>query len=652
MKRYHRWRILVEDIEPAVQGGRFPIKREVGDILEVHATIVHEGHDVWAADLLFRPRGQQEWFRVPMRSINPGLDRWSASFPLEEVTTYYYTFEAWPDRYATWLEKVRARHGAGEDVGADWAEGQRLVSRLLRRARSLKEKEVLRQVARLLQRVEDVERTLAELGNETVLLAARRCADKAEVYRHEPALAVVVDRVQARFATWYELFPRSQTPDPARSGTFLDVIARLDDLRDLGFDVIYLPPIHPIGRTHRKGKNGTLVAGPDDPGSPWAIGNESGGHYSIEPSLGTLEDFRRLVQEARQRGMEIALDFAIQCSPDHPYVRQHPEWFYRYPDGSIRYAENPPKKYHDIYPLDFETADWPALWREMQAILEYWIAQGVEVFRVDNPHTKPLGFWAWLIESIKQKYPRVIFLAEAFTRPAVMKALAKVGFTQSYTYFTWRNTRQELESYFRELMETDMVEYFRGHLFANTPDILPVYLQKGGRPAFKIRYILAGTLSSLCGIYSGYELCENVPLREGSEEYLDSEKYQIRVRDWQKPGHIRDFIRAVNRARKQHPALQLYRNLRFHDSTDEHILCYSKATPDFRDAVIVVVNLDPHRVHDGVVRLHLEHLGLAPQQTYRVHDELTGQTWTWRGAENYVRLDPQQEPAHLLVVQR
>jgi starch synthase (maltosyl-transferring) len=420
----------------------------------------------------------------------------------------------------------------------------------------------------------------------------------------------------------------------------------------MGFDVIYLPPIHPIGRSYRKGRNNSLTPAPTDPGSPWAIGNEQGGHKSIEPSLGTFAGFEAFVQAAKEHGIEVAIDFAIQCSPDHPYVREHPEWFYHRPDGTIKYAENPPKKYQDIYPVNFDTDAWPALWEEIKSTVLFWIERGITTFRVDNPHTKPIHFWEWLIGEVKRVHPEVIFLSEAFTRPKVMKTLAKAGFTQSYTYFTWRNEKKELIDYLTELTQTEAAEYLRGNFFANTPDILHAFLQKGGRPAFKIRHILAATLSSVYGIYSGFELCENTPLREGSEEYLDSEKYQIKPRDWDAPGNIKDFIAKVNRARRANPALQLYDNLRFHRTADPNILCYSKATPDFANIVLVVVNLDPHRPQQDMVEIDLAELGLSTDQPFQVVDQITGAAWTWRGSRNFVRLDPNQEPAHLFAVQR
>jgi starch synthase (maltosyl-transferring) len=459
----------------------------------------------------------------------------------------------------------------------------------------------------------------------------------------------VVDRKAARASTWYEMFPRSQGRTPGRHGTFDDCIARLDDIQAMGFDVIYLPPIHPIGRTARKGRDNSLTTEPGDPGSPWAIGNEHGGHTAIEPALGTLADFHRLVAAAQARGMEIALDFAIQCSPDHPWVRSHPEWFHHRPDGGIKYAENPPKKYEDIYPINFSTPAWTALWHELRQVLEFWVEQGVTIFRVDNPHTKPLPFWQWVIAEVQAKRPDVLFLAEAFTRPKLMRALAKVGFTQSYTYFTWRTTKAELTEYLTELTQTEVREYMRGNLFTNTPDILPPHLQEGGRPAFKIRVALAATLSSVYGIYSGYELCEHLA-RSDVEEYANNEKYEIRVRDWDAPGNIKDYIARLNAIRRAHPALQLYTNLTFHQADDDAVLFYGKMTPDRADAVLVAVNLDPKGPRETTLHLPLDALGIGPDQPYLVHDLLGEGERPGRGRLHRLRLDPEDEPAFVFAV--
>jgi starch synthase (maltosyl-transferring) len=660
MERLHTARIIIEGVQPQLDGGRYPIKRLVGATLEVQADIFRDGHDLLVAVLKYRPQQQVEWSETPMRCVNPGLDLWVGSFLLNEVAAYTYTIEAWVDVFASWRVELKKKADAAQDVASELLEGARLIRSTAQRLAdepasspaASKPAEFLTRAAERISKAGSQTEAVSLALDEELAAVMSRHPDRSQSSLMERELQVVVDRRRAQFAAWYEMFPRSQGSSKDRSGTFADCIRRLPEVKRLGFDVIYLPPIHPIGKTHRKGKNNSLIAGPNDPGSPWGIGSETGGHMSIEPSLGTLEDFDGFVAAARELDIEVALDFAIQCSPDHPYVKQHPEWFYHRPDGSIKYAENPPKKYQDIYPLNFDCDAWPSLWEEMRTILLFWIGHGIRTFRVDNPHTKPIRFWEWLIGQIKGEHPDVIFLSEAFTRPKVMKTLAKVGFTQSYTYFTWRNAKAELTEYLTELTQTAMADYYRGNLFANTPDILHEYLQQGGRPAFKIRALLAATLSSLYGIYNGFELCENTPLRPGSEEYLDSEKYEIKPRDWNAPGNINDFLATVNRVRRENPALQRYRNLRFHACDNEQIICYSKATADFSNAVIVVVNLDPYRWQEGYVRLDLAELGLGADQWYAVHDQLTGALWHWHGAHNYVRLDPLREPAHLLVVQR
>jgi starch synthase (maltosyl-transferring) len=461
----------------------------------------------------------------------------------------------------------------------------------------------------------------------------------------------VVDRPQAAFAAWYEMFPRSQARVPGRHGTFDDCIDRLPGIRRMGFDVVYLPPIHPIGRTARKGPDNALAAGPGDPGSPWAIGGPEGGHTAVHPELGTTEDFRRLVKTAQDLGMEIALDFAIQCSPDHPWVREHPEWFYQRPDGTIKYAENPPKKYQDIYPINFATPAWESLWNALLGVVRFWIDQGVRTFRVDNPHTKPLDFWAWLIQEVQDRDPDVVFLSEAFTRPKVMRALGKAGFTQSYTYFTWRNFKEELTEYLEELTGTEMAEYFRGNFFVNTPDILPEVLQRGGPPAFRMRAALAATLSSVWGLYSGYELCEATPL-PGSEEYRASEKYEIRVRDWDAPGNISSYIAQLNAIRQENPALHRMGGLRFYPANSPHVLFYGKLTPARDNVILVAVNLDPFATHEATLEVPLAEIGIAPDETYELHELLGGDRRLVRGATHSVTLDPRTAPAHIYRVGR
>ncbi len=467
--------------------------------------------------------------------------------------------------------------------------------------------------------------------------------------RYKRTLELIVDRKVAEFGAWYEFFPRSQVQAPHQEATFLDCIGRLADIKKMGFDIIYLPPIHPIGITNRKGPDNLLMAAENSPGSPWAIGSKEGGHKALHPQLGGFEAFERFMAAAKDLRLEIALDIAFQCSPDHPYVKECPQWFYHRPDGSIHYAENPPKKYEDIYPLDFYCKDWKNLWEELKSIVLFWIDKGINIFRVDNPHTKPLYFWKWLIEEIQKDHPQVIFLSEAFSRPKIMKFLAKTGFSQSYTYFTWRNTKWELQSYLTELIDTNMKYYFRGNFFVNTPDILPEYLQKGGSPAFKIRLVLASTLSSSYGIYSGFELCEALA-KPNTEEYANSEKYQIKLRDWDQPGNIKDFIAKINGIRRENPALQEYKNLEFYETFNEPMLCYGKRTADNANMIVIVVNLDPFATHEDTIRLPLSKFGIQEGQSYQMHDLLTGAVYVWKGPSNYVRLDPQVNPAHIFLV--
>ncbi len=475
--------------------------------------------------------------------------------------------------------------------------------------------------------------------------------ERSGATQYVPPPRVIVDRPAAQMAAWYEFFPRSAEGRGDRGSTLRDCLPRVEDAKAMGFDVIYFPPIHPIGHTNRKGRNNSVTCEPGDPGVPWAIGSEAGGHKAVEPSLGTLEDFDWLQTEVRKRGMEIALDFAINCSPDHPYVKEHPEWFYKRPDGSIKYAENPPKKYEDIFPLNFRCPNWPELWAEMVSIVLFWADRSVRIFRVDNPHTKPVAFWEYLVARVREKYPDVLFLAEAFTRPKMMKAQAKAGFTQSYTYFTWRNTKQELTEYFAELTQTEMRDYFRGNLWPNTPDILPFVLQDGGRPAFMTRAVLAATLSTLYGVYSGYELCENEAL-PGREEYLDSEKYQFKERDWNAPGNIKDWITRLNQIRKENRALHFYDNLRFYHADNDAILFYGKMTAARDNIILVVVNLDPHHKQHSYLDVPLDQFGSMEGDAYQAHDLLSDVRYIWHGRRNYVELDPEIQPAHVFRVRR
>ena len=644
--------VVIESVGPSIDGGRHPVKAIVGDTLAVEATVFRHGHDRVRAAVRWQAPGDAAEHETPMTLVVPGLDRWRGELHLEQIGRYRFTVVGWSDAYASWVEEFRKRVAAEQpDVAGEIAEGVALVQRVLKQLRG----DGKREVGLLLERLREAQgsptQVLEVASSEGVLELLARVAPREDEVRHEPELVVVVDRERARFGAWYELFVRSQGTHPTRSGTFRDAERRLPDIQRLGFDMVYLAPIHPIGRTDRKGANNRLGAAPDDPGSPWAIGSDAGGHTAIEPSIGTLEDFDRFVRAADALGMEIALDFAIQCSPDHPWVRDHPDWFDRRPDGTIRYAENPPKKYQDIYPLNFDTPDWEHLWEALRDVVRFWVARGVRIFRVDNPHTKPIGFWTWLIDSIQATDPNVLFLAEAFTRPPMMQGLGKRGFTQSYTYFTWRNTKAELVEYLTELTRTDMALYYRPNFFANTPDILPPILQQGGRPAFKSRLALAATLSPSYGIYSGYELCENAAI-EGREEYLHSEKYEIKVRDWNPPGNINDFIASVNRARRENPALQQFTNLRFLDVDSDQVIAYVKWVPGGGNSVIVVVNLDPSTPHAATVRVPPDAVGGRAGGSYGVHDLLTGTRYTW-GERNYVHLDPVAgEPAHILRVER
>lgn len=641
-----RQRAIIEAVTPEIDGGRYAIKRTVGEYVVVEADIFADGHDQLSAVLSFRQAGATDWEELFMEPI--GNDRWRAQFQVTQIGQAFYRILAWVDPFQTWQQDLHKRVAAEQDVAVELLIGAELVERAAQ-AQSGDLAAKLRNYAQMLRQGGDpaIEIALSPtLGSLMQLYGERRFVTAY------PERRVWVDPEKARFSTWYELFPRSCGPDEHTHGTFQDVIARLPLLAEMGFDVLYLPPIHPIGRTFRKGKNNSMTAEPEDVGSPWAIGGPEGGHKAIHPQLGSLEDFHRLVAEAKKLNIDIALDIAFQCSPDHPYVKEHPEWFKKRPDGTIQYAENPPKKYQDIYPLDFETENWQALWEELKSVIEYWIDQGVTIFRVDNPHTKAFGFWEWCIGQIKAKHPQTIFLSEAFTRPKLMKSLAKLGFTQSYTYFTWRNDKWGLTEYFTELTQTPMREYYRPNLWPNTPDILNEFLQKGGRPAFMLRLILAATLGASYGIYGpAFELCENRPLRPGSEEYLDSEKYQIRHWDLDAPDNLRPLIAQVNRIRRQNPALQSDWSLVFHPTDNEALICYSKRTFDGSNRILVAVNLDPFHIQSGWVTLNLGALGLEHWQTFKVIDLLDGQQYSWQGSTNYIKLDPWTMPAHIFLVE-
>jgi starch synthase (maltosyl-transferring) len=645
-----RKRVVIEGLEPEIDGGRFAIKGVVGEKVVVRADVFVDGHDRVDTSLLYRKSGEQTWQEVPMRPLMN--DRWEGMFIPEDVGLYYYTVRGWVDPFETWQHSLRKKAEAGQDVKLELVIGTGLIEGAARAAVGI-DAERLAMAVKTLTSEGDPSTVVSHALRAELMESVKRLLDKrlATIYHRE--LPLVVDRKKAIFSAWYERFPRSCSSEPGRHGTFKDCERLLPEIGKMGFDVLYFPPIHPIGRTHRKGRNNSPVAGPGDPGSPWAIGGPEGGHKSVHPELGTLEDFRRLVSKAGEYGIEIALDLAFQCSPDHPYVKEHPEWFRWRPDGKVQHAENPPKSYEDIYPFDFECDQWKALWEELKSVARFWIEQGVRIFRVDNPHTKPFDFWEWLVGGIKEAHPDVIFLAEAFTRPKIMYRLAKLGFSQSYTYFAWRNTKWELKSYFEGLAQPQVRDHFRANLWPNTPDILTEYLQMGGRPAYMARFVLAATLSSAYGIYGpAFELCENLAKEPGSEEYLNSEKYEIRHWDTKRPESLKGLITRVNKIRRENPALQGCGNLMFHPTDNDQLVCYSRQTEEASNIILVVVNLDPHHAHSCTVELPLAQLSLDTRQPYQVHDLLSDVRFLWYGSKNYVELDPKIIPAHIFRIRR
>ena len=644
-------RVVVEHVRPTVDCGDLPAKAAVGQPLRVSADVFADGHDMLVAWVRHGRPGSRQRLEEPMTAA--GNDHWQALLTPPKQGAWEFEIVGLVDEYGTWLRDLRARIAAGQDVAVEFEVGARMVDARLDGAVKPRAAD-----ATALGRLRDVLRDpslpdaskLTEASRLPLVALMQRLADRRRATVAGP-FPLWVDRELGAFSAWYEMFPRSEGAHDGHSGTFATAAQRLPAIAAMGFDIVYLPPIHPIGQTFRKGPNNSLDAGPDDPGSPWAIGSEAGGHTAVHPQLGTLDDFDFFVRHARECGLEVALDYALQCSPDHPWVRQHPQWFKHRPDGSIRYAENPPKRYQDIYPINFDTDDRTALWEALRDVVLFWIGHGVSVFRVDNPHTKPIPFWQWLIGSVRAQHPDTLFLAEAFTRPRMMQRLAKVGFTQSYTYFTWRNAKWELEEYLRELSQTEMADWFRPNFWPNTPDILHATLQYGGPPAFRLRLVLAALAAPSWGMYSGYELYENVPLREGSEEYLNSEKYQYRPRNWAQKDSLAPMITRVNDIRRRHRrAAGLMRTLRLHHVDNDAVLCFSRTTDERDDTLLVVVNLDPHRAQEATTWLDLKALGLEEHQDFEVHDELGGDTWVWQGPSNYVRLDPLERPAHVFSV--
>ena len=629
-------RIEITAAQPQTPSRTFPAKAAVGDAFVVSADIFKDGHDLLAA----RVRAPHEGVSVPM--VDAGNDRWEATLTLARVGATELLVEAWPDRFATWRRDISVKAGAGQDVGTELEEGAILLGLLAPHVPEVR-RGIVADAAVALRRASCTTEVRLNAGlDDAVAVAVAGVALPSDVTA-EP-LPLWVDRRRGLFSTWYELFPRSE-------GGFQGAAKRLAAVADMGFDIVYLPPIHPIGVTARKGRNNAVEAAPGDVGSPWAIGGPEGGHLDIHPELGTAADLRALVAEARSLGMEIALDYALQCSPDHPWVREHPEWFHHRPDGTIKYAENPPKKYQDIYPINFwpeAEADRVALWEECKAVLDHWIGEGIEVFRVDNPHTKPMAFWAWVIPAVQEDHPEVVFLAEAFTRPKVMARLAEVGFTLSYTYFTWRTTKEELTTYVTELETGPTASYMRPSFWPNTPDILAEPLRHGSPAAFRLRLVLAATLSPSYGIYSGYELCENEPQSEANEEYASSEKYELKERDWSDPDSLAPLVTTLNHARRDHPSLQRLGGTHFHHSSKDALLVYSRTSTDGADVVLCIVNLDPEGWQEDTLHLDLEALGLPGDEPFVAHDLLSDQRFTWQGPSPYVRLDPAEAPAHVL----
>jgi len=643
-------RVVIEGVAPEIDGGRFPIKRTVGESVAVSADIFTDGHDVVSGVLLYRKAEASAWSEVALQFLVN--DRWRASFDVTEVGRYVYTLSAWVDPFRSWRRDLAKKVEAGQAVGVELLTGAALIDAAAQRAAGTDAKWLAQRAGELRSaRGQDIKVLLAMDDVLSGLMDKYPHRKAASTYPKE--LAVVAEPVNARFSAWYEMFPRSCSAEPGRHGTLRDAADRLPYIARMGFDVLYLPPVHPIGRTHRKGRNNSPSARPEDPGSPWAIGATEGGHRDIHPQLGTLADFRQLLEKAKDYGITLAVDLAFQCSPDHPYVDAHPEWFRRRADGSIQYAENPPKKYQDIYPLDFETDQWRDLFQELKEVVYFWLDQGVRIFRVDNPHTKPFAFWEWLIHAVKSDFPEVVFLAEAFTRPKIMYRLAKLGFTQSYTYFTWRNTAWEIKKYFTELIQTDVREYFRPNLWPNTPDILAEYLQTGGRPAFISRLVLAATLGASYGIYGpAFELCVDKPKEADSEEYLNAEKYEVRHWDIDNPQSLKDLIGRINRVRRENPALHSNESLRFHPTSNEQLLCYTKHSPDYSNIIIVVVNLDPHHTQAGWAEMATDKFGLDPDQAFQAHDLLSEARYLWHGRRHYLELNPQIVPAHIFRIRR
>lgn len=646
-----RRRVIIENLMPQIEGGRFPAKRAVGELLTISADVFVDGHDALKAIVRHRLEGSGQLFETDM--VHKVNDRWTADIRITEPRDIYFTVIAWVDHFTTWLDRLKKKHAAGQDLSIELMDGARMIRAMAQRASASGRKDDAHRLETFAGRLEETPpgEALVEVDDQVLTALMNKHADRdlATVYPDE--LLVRVEPRLAAFSAWYELFPRSTGPG-SQHGTFQDVIAQLPRISGMGFDILYLPPIHPIGETFRKGRNNAPECLPGDVGSPWAIGGPAGGHTATHPELGDLNDFVELVTAAEKQGLSVALDIAFQCSPDHPWVAEHPEWFRQRADGSIQYAENPPKKYQDVYPFDFECEDWRNLWEALRDVFLFWVKQGVKLFRVDNPHTKPFAFWAWCLEEVRKACPETVFLAEAFSRPKVMYRLAKAGFTQSYTYFTWRNSKQELTQYVTELARTAPRDFFRPNFWPNTPDILPEYLQYGGRPAFVIRLVLAATLSSNYGIYGpAYELCESSAI-DGSEEYLDSEKYQLKDWDLNRRGNLTSFITRLNAIRREHPALQQTWDVSFLQAENDFVLFFAKYSDDNQEVLLIAVNLDPHHRQSAWLNLPLDEFDIDPRQPYMVHDLLGDDKFIWQGPRNLMEFDPQILPARIFHLKR
>lgn len=645
--------VIIANVTPRIEGGRYPVKRIAGESIDISADVFKDGHDVLTVLLLGKMAGERHWSIVKMNDLEN--DRWSASTKLEKEGTYLFKVRAFADFFETWLHDFERRiSGEQSDFTTEIQEGRIILEQAAHRAKDEGKHDDYAAIMALREAVgKATPRKIPNIFTDPKLHALLgRYPDMSLAADSVDFVEVHVEHEQSQFSAWYEFFPRCATGNAKQHSTFRDCLPRIEDAKEMGFDVVYFPPIHPIGVSHRKGKNNSVTCQPGDVGSPWAIGSKHGGHRSIEPALGTIEDFTWLVEQSRSRGIEIALDFAINCSPDHPYVRDHPDWFYQRPDGTIKYAENPPKKYQDIYPLNFHCDDWRNLWNELLSVVQFWVDKGVRIFRVDNPHTKPVAFWEWLIGEIHNQNPQIIFLAEAFTKPKMMQTLGKAGFTQSYTYFTWRESKWELMEYVYELTRGEMRNYYRANFWPNTPDILPFHLQDAKPSAFKLRATLAATLMPSWGMYSGYELCENQAL-EGREEYLDSEKYQLKERNWNQPGNIKKFIGRLNKIRLQNSAFKSYHNIDFISTDNDSIVAYYKWNDDRTNQVICVVNLDPETRQEGhLVEMELDKMKIPTDHPYKVKDLMYDEVYEWQGNSNFVALDPASKPVHILQVIR